>query len=79
MKNQHGNDKGNPENVDFGVLAKYRRNGIGSKLMDIAEQIASTYSDVVYLGAGLHSGYGSAQRTYVIFIKKNQGKKYTKY
>ena len=33
--------------------------------MDIAEQIASGYSDVVYLGVGLHSGYGSAQRMYV--------------
>ncbi len=55
-------NKGYPEIVDFGVLVKYRNNGIGSKLMDIAEQIAFTYSDVVYLGVGLHSGYGSAQR-----------------
>ena len=44
---------------------KYRNNGIGSKLMDIAEQIAAQYSDVVYLGVGLHNGYGSAQRMYV--------------
>lgn len=58
-------NKGYPEIVDFGVLVKYRNNGIGSKLMDIAEQIAFTYSDVVYLGVGLHSGYGSAQRMYV--------------
>ncbi len=56
---------GYPEIVDFGVLEKYRRNGIGSKLMDIAEQIASEYADMVYLGVGLHSGYGSAQRLYV--------------
>lgn len=33
--------------------------------MDIAEQIASEYSDTVYLSVGLHSGYGSAQRMYV--------------
>ncbi len=58
-------DKEYPEIVDFGVLVKYRRNGIGSKLMDIAERIASGYSDVVCLGVGLHSGYGSAQRMYV--------------
>jgi len=58
-------NQGYPEIVDFGVLVKYRRNGIGSKLMDIAEQIAFTYSDMVYLGVGLHSGYGSAQRMYV--------------
>ena len=57
--------KGYPEIMDFGVLEKYRRNGIGSRLMDIAEQVASAYSDVVYLGVGLHSGYGSAQRMYV--------------
>lgn len=57
--------QGHPEIIDFGVLVKYRKNGIGSKLMDIAEQIAFTYSDMVYLGVGLHSGYGSAQRMYV--------------
>lgn len=56
---------GYPEIVDFGVLEKYRKHGIGSKLMDIAEQIASKYADEVYLGVGLHSGYGSAQRMYV--------------
>lgn len=32
--------------------------------MDAAEKLAFTYSDVVYLGVGLHSGYGSAQRLY---------------
>ena len=58
-------NQGYPEIVDFGVLEKYRRKGIGSKLMDVAEEIASRYSDTVYLGVGLHSGYGSAQRMYV--------------
>lgn len=57
--------QGYPEIVDFGVLVKYRRHGIGSKLMDIAEQIASKYADIVYLGVGMHNGYGSAQRMYV--------------
>lgn len=56
--------QGYPEIVDFGVLEKYRRNGIGSRLMDVAEKIAAEYSDMVYLGVGLHSGYGSAQRMY---------------
>ena len=46
-------------------IEKYRRHGIGSRLMDAAEQIASNYADTVYLGVGLHSGYGSAQRMYV--------------
>lgn len=58
-------NKGYPEIVDFGVLEKYRRRGIGNKLMDIAEKIAFEYSNIVYLGVGLHHGYGSAQRMYV--------------
>lgn len=58
-------NRGYAEIVDFCVLEKYRRRGIGSKLMDLAEQIAFSYSDVIYLGVGLHSGYGSAQRMYV--------------
>lgn len=57
--------KGYPEIVDFGVLEKYRRLGIGNVLMDVAEEIAATYADVVCIGVGLHSGYGSAQRMYV--------------
>lgn len=56
---------GYPEIVDFGVLEKYRRHGIGGRLMDAAEKIASEFADTVYLGVGLHSGYGSAQRMYV--------------
>ena len=57
--------KGYSEIVDFGVLEKYQRQGIGTVLMDVAEEIAATYADIVYLGVGLHSGYGSAQRMYV--------------
>lgn len=56
---------GYPEIVDLGVLEKFRRLGIGTALMDVAEQIASQYADTVYLDVGLHSGYGSAQRMYV--------------
>lgn len=57
--------RGIPEIVDFGVLEKFRRRGIGTKLMDIAEQIAGEYADTVCLGVGLHTGYGSAQRLYI--------------
>ncbi|MCI8614640.1 MAG: GNAT family N-acetyltransferase [Lachnospiraceae bacterium] len=48
-------NQGYPEIVDFGVLEKYRNNGIGNKLMDIAEQIAPDYSDTIFSpqGAGL--------------------------
>lgn len=57
--------RGLPEIVDFNVLEKFRRKGVGTALMDIAEKIAAEYSDTVYLGVGLHSGYGAAQRLYV--------------
>ena len=33
--------------------------------MDAAEALAAKASDTVYLGVGLHSGYGSAQRMYI--------------
>ena len=58
-------NQGLPELIDFGVLEKYRHRGIGSNLMDVAEQLAAQYADRVYLGVGLHAGYGSAQRMYV--------------
>lgn len=57
--------KGLSEIMDFNVLEKFRRKGIGTVLMDIAEKIAAEYSDTAYLGVGLHSGYGAAQRLYV--------------
>ena len=56
---------GIPEIIDFGVLEKFRRNGIGTALMDTAEKIAFSFSDLVCLCVGLHGGYGSAQRMYV--------------
>lgn len=57
--------RGLPEIVDFAVLEKFRRKGVGTALMDTAEKIAGEYADTVYLGVGLHSGYGAAQRLYV--------------
>ena len=39
--------------------------GIGSRLMEAAEQEASRISGMVYLAVGVHSGYGPAQRMYV--------------
>lgn len=58
-------NQGIPEIVDFGVLEKYRKKGVGSKLMDVAESIAARYADTVCLSVGLHSGYGAAQRMYI--------------
>lgn len=57
--------QGYPEIVDLGVLVKYRHKGIGTVLMDVAEKIAAQYAKMVYLGVGLHEGYGHAQRMYV--------------
>lgn len=57
--------KGCSEIVDFGVLAKNRNQGIGTTLLNVVEKIAADYADIVYLGVGLHSGYGNAQRMYV--------------
>ena len=63
---EHGAFAGRlPMIVDFAVLEKYRRHGIGGKLMDVAEEIAGRFADEVGLGVGLHPGYGSAQRMYV--------------
>lgn len=57
--------RGYAEIVDFNVLEKFRRKGVGTVLLDVAEKIAAEYSDTVYLGVGLHSGYGAAQRLYI--------------
>ena len=57
--------KGLPELIDFGVLQKFRRHGIGNILMQTAEDIAKKYANTVYLGVGLHKDYGAAQRIYV--------------
>ncbi|MCR5806357.1 MAG: GNAT family N-acetyltransferase [Oscillospiraceae bacterium] len=58
-------DKDWPIIVDFNVLKKYQRMGIGNTLMDAAEKVASQYSDTVCLGVGLCDSYGAAQRMYV--------------
>ena len=57
-------EKGYPIVVNFNVLKKYQRKGIGNRLMDVAEQIAKQYADTVCLGVGLCDSYGSAQRMY---------------
>lgn len=58
-------NKSIPEIVDFNVLIKYQKRGIGSKMMDITESLARYKSEYVSLSVGLHSGYGSAQRMYI--------------
>ena len=54
-----------PEIVDFNVLPRFRRQGIGAALMDEAENRIARVSPVVGLGVGMTADYGSAQRMYV--------------
>ena len=51
-----------PEIVDFGVLARVRRRGVGTALMDAAETLAAGRAASVCLAVGLHAGYGAAPR-----------------
>ncbi len=58
-------DKNIPVIVDFNVLEKYQRNGIGTAIMDAIENYVREYSPTICLGVGFHYGYGAAQRMYV--------------
>lgn len=51
--------------MDLNVLPPFRNQGIGSMLMDVAENRASESSKIVGIGVGLYDGYGQAQRLYV--------------
>lgn len=57
--------RGVPEISDLTVFFDVHGRGIGSKLLDAAENEASKIADMVYLAVGVHSGYGPAQRIYV--------------
>ena len=58
-----------PEIMDLNVLPPFRKVGVGSMLLDIAEKEAAIKSDVVDIGVGLYGGpdggYGAAQRLYI--------------
>jgi GNAT superfamily N-acetyltransferase len=58
-------EAGVPEIMDFNVLPRVRRRGIGSRLMDEAERRISERSAVVGIGVGMDPDYGAAQRLYV--------------
>jgi ribosomal protein S18 acetylase RimI-like enzyme len=53
-----------PEIVDFNVLIKYRRRGVGTALMDEAERQIAARSPVAGIGVGLTADYGAAQVLY---------------
>lgn len=54
-----------PEIMDFNALPRFRCQGIGSRLMDAAEQRVATMGSVVGIGVGMTADYGAAQRMYV--------------
>lgn len=54
-----------PEIVDFNVLMKYQRLGVGTQLMDEAERRVRTVSKSIGIGFGLYKDYGAAQILYV--------------
>jgi GNAT superfamily N-acetyltransferase len=54
-----------PEIVDFNVLPDFRRRGIGTRLIDEAEQRIAQRSPIAGIGVGMLVDYGAAQRLYV--------------
>lgn len=60
------NERSIPEIADLNVLVKFRKKGIGSRLLDEAEPLTSFKScEIVGIRVGLTADYGSAQRLYV--------------
>lgn len=59
-------EAGIPEIQDFNVLPRFRREGIGTRLMREAELAVSQRSSVVGIGVGMSPDYGAAQRLYAL-------------
>lgn len=59
-------ESGIPEIVDFIMLPKFRRMGIGTQLMDLAESEIARVSRVAGIGVGMDADYGAAQKLYVL-------------
>jgi len=59
-------NEGIPEIVDFNVLPRFRRQGIGTQLMDKAESVIVKISPLAGIGVGMDADYGAAQRLYVL-------------
>ena len=60
-------EQGIPEIVDFNVLKKFQRRGIGTALMDEAEERIKGVSSVAGIGYGITKDYGAAQ---ILYIKR---------
>jgi GNAT superfamily N-acetyltransferase len=57
---------GIPEIQDFNVLPRFRRQGIGTRLIDEVERKVSERSGVAGIGVGMSPDYGAAQRLYAL-------------
>lgn len=55
-----------PEIVDFNILPEFRRQGIGTCLMDKAEAEIGKVSAIAGIGVGMTPDYGAAQKLYVL-------------
>lgn len=53
-----------PEIVDLVIVPAYRRQGVATMLLEVAEATVATRSSVVGIGVGLHAECGPAQRLY---------------
>ncbi len=49
------------------VLPLFRKNGIASRFLELAEEKAREKSSLIGIGVGLYSDYGAAQ---ILYIKK---------
>ena len=54
-----------PELADFNVLVKFRNQGIGNKLVEIAENACKEKSEYISLAISLYDYYGKALRMYI--------------
>ena len=61
-------EKAIPEIVDFNVLKKFQRKGIGTALMDEAEKRIKKVSNYAGIGFGVYKDYGAAQ---ILYIRRN--------
>lgn len=57
-------EKAIPEIVDLNVLLKFRERGIGSALMETAENLIAAAHETIGVRVGSTADYGAAQRMY---------------
>jgi GNAT superfamily N-acetyltransferase len=58
-------EAGIPELSDFNVLPQFRRQRVGTALMDAAESLVAARSSTAGLGVGLYADYAAAHLLYL--------------